>query len=49
MTRMVWSEPGVRSRYRNAAGRIVTNHPWTLQRFWELTRAADLEDYRWER
>ncbi len=45
MTRMVWSEPGVRSRYRNAEGRIVTNHPWTIQRFWELTRTPDLNDY----
>ncbi|HEX4889907.1 MAG TPA: NAD(P)/FAD-dependent oxidoreductase [Alphaproteobacteria bacterium] len=41
----VWSEPGIASRYRNEEGRIVANHPWTLQRFWEMTRTANLDDY----
>ena len=45
LTSMVWSQPGVRSRYRNTDGRIVTNHPWTLQRFWQITRHPDLSDY----
>ncbi len=49
MAKMVWSEPGVRSRYRNAAGRIVTNHPWTLQHFWDLTRKPELSHYLLER
>jgi 4-hydroxyacetophenone monooxygenase len=46
MQRMVWTQPGIDSRYRNAQGRIVTNHPWTLQHFWELTRSPDLSHYR---
>lgn len=45
LEKMVWTEPGVASRYRNQEGRIVTNHPWTLQHFWELTRRPNLADY----
>lgn len=45
LTRMVWSHAGVESRYRNAAGRIVANHPWTLMQFWDMTRRLDLSDY----
>ena len=45
LQKMVWSEPGIASRYRNREGRIVSNHPWTLQEFWELTRNVDLDDY----
>ena len=45
MSRMVWTEPGVRSRYRNEEGRIVTNQPWALQRFWEMTRTPILEHF----
>ena len=46
MTRMVWTEPGIQSRYRNHAHRVVTNHPWSLQQFWDLTRKPDLTAYR---
>lgn len=42
---LVWSVDGVTSRYRNNAGRIVTNHPWTLQEFWQMTREVDLRDF----
>ncbi|MBV1879570.1 MAG: NAD(P)/FAD-dependent oxidoreductase [Pseudomonadales bacterium] len=45
MQSMVWTEPNIKSRYRNNEGRIVANHPWTLQRFWELTQQPDLNDY----
>lgn len=45
MQTKVWTEPGIASRYRNTEGRIVANHPWTLQRFWEMTRTANLDDY----
>lgn len=42
---MVWSEDGLDSRYHNAAGRIVMNHPWTIARFWELTRTVCASDF----
>lgn len=45
LDQMVWSHPGVTSRYRNSAGRIVMNHPWKLHQFWEYTRAPDLDDF----
>lgn len=40
LEQMVWSEDGLDSRYHNAEGRIVMNHPWTIGRFWDLTRTA---------
>ncbi len=46
---MVWSFPGVASRYRNSSGRIVANHPWTLLEYWRRTRNVSLEPYLVER
>lgn len=46
LKRLVWSHADVHSRYRNAAGRVVANHPWRLQEFWQLTARADLAHYR---
>ncbi|QQQ64393.1 flavin-containing monooxygenase [Paenarthrobacter ureafaciens] len=45
LDRMVWTEPGLTSRFRNSAGRVITNHPWTLLEFWERTRSAQVEDF----
>lgn len=42
--RMVWASDGLDSRYHNADGRIVMNHPWTIGRFWDLTREVRPED-----
>ncbi|MEM7363224.1 MAG: NAD(P)/FAD-dependent oxidoreductase [Pseudomonadota bacterium] len=46
MSRMVWNEPGINSRYRNRTHRVVTNHPWSLQQFWDMTRIPDLTHYK---
>lgn len=43
--RMVWTEPGLTSRFRNTTGRVVTNHPWTLLEFWERTRSPKMADF----
>jgi 4-hydroxyacetophenone monooxygenase len=42
---MIWTHPGTAAWYRNAAGRVVTNFPWRVLDFWNLTREADLEDF----
>jgi 4-hydroxyacetophenone monooxygenase len=49
LAQMVWAHPGVASRFRNAQGRIVTNHPWTWQRYWKLTRRLDRQAFDWRR
>lgn len=45
LERMVWSEAGVDSRFKNHAGRIVSTHPWTLRQFWEWTQSVPLSDF----
>lgn len=42
---MVWSHPGVTSWYRNASGRVVTNMPWRVADYWQLTAEVDLGDF----
>ncbi|AYG63984.1 MULTISPECIES: flavin-containing monooxygenase [Rhizobium] len=43
---MIWSHPGMSTYFRNDRGRIVTNSPWRLIDYWNLTKEADLGDYR---
>jgi 4-hydroxyacetophenone monooxygenase len=46
--RMVWSHPGMSTYYRNSAGRVVTNTPWRVIDYWDMTRTADLADFHVE-
>ncbi|MEJ3657619.1 NAD(P)/FAD-dependent oxidoreductase [Actinomycetes bacterium KLBMP 9759] len=43
--RMIWSHPGMRNWYRNAAGRVVCALPWRIVDYWAMTRAVDWSDY----
>lgn len=45
LAQLSWSHPSVRTWYKNSAGRIVTNQPWTLLEYWRLTRRAQLEEF----
>lgn len=45
LRKLAWSHPSVTTWYKNSSGRIVTNQPWRLVEYWELTRAASLTDY----
>lgn len=45
MEHMVWRHPRVRSYYNNAAGRVITNVPWTMYQYWDMTRRPDLSEY----
>jgi len=42
---LVWTHPGVKNWYRNKAGRVVTNSPWPLSKYRNLTAVFDPEDY----
>jgi 4-hydroxyacetophenone monooxygenase len=44
-SRMVWTHPAMDTWYRNARGRVVTNSPWRLIDYWQMTRAVNLTDY----
>lgn len=42
---LVWSHPGVTNWYRNKAGRVVTNNPWRLSRYRNMTAVFDPAEY----
>lgn len=42
---LVWTHPGVNNWYRNKAGRVVTNSPWPLCKYRNLTATFDPDDY----
>ena len=42
---MVWTQQDISNWYRNSRGRIVTNSPWKLLEYWEMTRRPDLADF----
>jgi 4-hydroxyacetophenone monooxygenase len=45
---MVWTHPGMSTYYRNRRGRVVVNFPYRNVDLFEMTRRADLADYRCE-
>ncbi len=42
---MVWTHPGMETYYRNARGRVVVNAPFRNATFYEMTRAANLDEF----
>jgi 4-hydroxyacetophenone monooxygenase len=42
---LVWSHPGVTNWYRNTSGRVVTNNPWRLSRYRNMTAMFDPAEY----
>jgi 4-hydroxyacetophenone monooxygenase len=42
---LVWTHPGVKNWYRNAQGRVVTNSPWRLCHYRNLTAEFKPEEY----
>jgi 4-hydroxyacetophenone monooxygenase len=45
---LVWSHPGVTNWYRNKAGRVVTNNPWRLSKYRNMTAVFDPDQYKIE-
>jgi 4-hydroxyacetophenone monooxygenase len=43
---MAWGISTVNSWYKNAAGNVTQNWPFTLLEYWERTRQADPADYQ---
>jgi len=43
---MAWGISTVNSWYKNAAGNVTQNWPFTLLEYWERTRQADVADYQ---
>ena len=43
--RMIWTHPGMRNWYRNAAGRVVCTLPWRIVDYWGMTRHVDWDDF----
>ncbi len=46
---MIWTHPGVRNWYRNAAGRVVNTLPWRIVDYWQMTRHVHWPDFQVER
>ncbi len=44
--KLVWTHPGVNNWYRNASGRVVTNSPWRLCEYRNLTAEFNPDEYR---
>jgi 4-hydroxyacetophenone monooxygenase len=42
---LVWSHPGMRNWYRNAAGRVFVPMPWRLVDYWTMTREPVLAEF----
>ncbi|BBU24442.1 FAD dependent oxidoreductase [Mycobacterium xenopi] len=47
-SRMVWTHPGMTTYFRNQAGRVVTNSPWRVIDYWDMTQFADITDFHIE-
>jgi 4-hydroxyacetophenone monooxygenase len=46
--RMIWTHQGMDNWYRNDAGRVISTMPWRIVDYWQMTREADLQEYRVE-
>ncbi|NMA99011.1 MAG: monooxygenase, partial [Phyllobacteriaceae bacterium] len=42
---MIWTQPKVRTWYKNAKGRVVANAPWSMLEYWRLTGEFEPQDY----
>jgi 4-hydroxyacetophenone monooxygenase len=42
---LIWTHKGMDTWYRNRAGRVVANSPWTLLEHWTMTREPVLANY----
>jgi len=46
INQMVWAHPTVKySHFKNKDGRIYTLSPWPIPKYWDWTRAVDVDDF----
>ncbi|MCY4042147.1 MAG: NAD(P)/FAD-dependent oxidoreductase [Gammaproteobacteria bacterium] len=43
---MAWGTPGVSTWYKNAAGRVTQNWPYSMLEFWQQTKSPNAADYQ---
>ncbi|MET9328110.1 FAD-dependent oxidoreductase [Tsukamurella sp. NPDC003166] len=43
--RMIWSQPGFSTYYRNSKGRVLVANPWRVVDWWSMTSKANISDY----
>ncbi len=43
---MAWGTPGVSTWYKNAAGRVTQNWPYSMLEFWQQTKSPNEADYQ---
>ena len=48
-SQLVWTHPGVKNWYRNKGGRVVTNSPWRMVDYRNLTVTFNPAEYKFER
>jgi 4-hydroxyacetophenone monooxygenase len=45
ISQLVWAHPSItHSHYKNPAGKVFTLSPWSIDRYWDLTRHLDPAD-----
>ncbi|HSG90626.1 MAG TPA: NAD(P)/FAD-dependent oxidoreductase [Pseudomonadales bacterium] len=42
---LAWGHPGVQSWYKNSAGKVVNNSPYSLLEYWEVTHDLQQDNY----
>jgi 4-hydroxyacetophenone monooxygenase len=46
ISQLVWAHPSIaHSHYKNPQGKVFTLSPWSIDRYWELTRTFEPGDY----
>ncbi len=43
---LIWTHQGMSTYYRNSSNRVVSVMPWRLVDYWQMTRRANLSNYR---
>lgn len=45
LSRMIWTQKGISTWYKNSAGRVITNAPYTMREYWAETHDPRPEDF----
>lgn len=45
LSRMIWTQEGISTWYKNSANRVITNSPYTMREYWSETHDVRPEDF----
>lgn len=45
LAKMIWSVSDGTTWYRNSAGRVVANMPWSTPEYWAMTQNVQIGDF----